>query len=131
MDDSGETLADRLNDEPVIFRGSTQSELGLILVFATLFWLPVSLLIAACLGALAMGLGLAMVGVLVTIVFGSTLFQRIKRGRPDHYYQHSLMIILHRLGLRKTRLILSSGVWDLGRTESPAIVKASLCATRM
>ncbi|WP_223146697.1 TIGR03750 family conjugal transfer protein [Methylomonas albis] len=121
MDDSGETLADRLNQEPVIFRGSTHSELGLILLLATLFWLPVSVLIAACMGAPAMGLGLAMFGVLVTIVFGSTWFQRIKRGRPDYYYQHRLMIILHRLGLRKTRLILLSGVWDLGRT-APSLI---------
>lgn len=125
MDDSSETLADRLNQEPVIFRGSTHSELGLILLLATLFWLPVSLLVAGCLGALAMGLGSAMVGVLLTIVFGSTLFQRIKRGRPDFYYQHRLMIILHRLGLRKTRLILSSGVWDLGRTVSPFLIRTT------
>ncbi|AEG00433.1 TIGR03750 family conjugal transfer protein [Methylomonas methanica] len=123
MDDSGETLADRLNQEPVIFRGSTHSELGFILLLATLFWLPVSLLIAACLGAPAMGLGMAMVGVLVTIVFGSTWFQRIKRGRPDYYYQHRLMIGLHRLGLRKSRLILSSGVWDLGRTVSSSLIR--------
>jgi conjugative transfer region protein (TIGR03750 family) len=122
MVDSSETLADRLNQEPVIFRGSTHSELGLILLLATLFWLPVSLLIAACLGAPAMGLGMAMVGVLVTMVFGSTWFQRIKRGRPDYYYQHRLMIILHRLGLRKTRLILLSGVWDLGRT-TPSLIR--------
>lgn len=121
MDDSIETLADRLNQEPVIFRGSTHSELGLILLLATLFWLPVCLLIAACLGAPAMGLGLAMVGVLVTIVFGSTWFQRIKRGRPDYYYQHRLMISLHRVGLRKSRLILRSGVWDLGRT-APSLI---------
>ncbi|MBD9357337.1 TIGR03750 family conjugal transfer protein [Methylomonas sp. EbA] len=114
-------MADRLNQEPVIFRGSTHSELGLILLLATLFWLPVSVLIAACMGAPAMGLGLAMFGVLVTIVFGSTWFQRIKRGRPDYYYQHRLMIILHRLGLRKTRLILLSGVWDLGRT-APSLI---------
>lgn len=121
MVDSGETLADRLNQQPVIFRGSTHSELGLILLLATLFWLPVSVLVAACLGAPAMGLGLAMVGVLVTIVFGSTWFQRIKRGRPDYYYQHRLMISLHRLGLRKSRLILRSGVWDLGRT-TPSLI---------
>ncbi|MCK9608019.1 MAG: TIGR03750 family conjugal transfer protein [Methylomonas sp.] len=125
MDDSSDTLADRLNQEPVIFRGSTHSELGLILLLATLFWLPVSLLIAACLGAIAMGLGLAMVGVLLTIVFGSTLFQRIKRGRPDYYYQHRLMIVLQRIGLRNTRLILNNGHWDLGRTEWQAPVRAT------
>ena len=116
-----ETLADRLNQEPVIFRGSTSSELGLMLWLATMFWLPFGLVLAALIGAVVMGLGIAMLGVLVTILFGSTLFQRIKRGRPDNYYQHLIAIKLSRLGLRKTRLILKDGVWDLGRTDAKNI----------
>lgn len=119
MDDHNtETLADRLNQEPVIFRGSTHSELGMILLASCLFWLPVSLLVAALLGAITMGLGFAMVGILLTLFFGSTGFQRIKRGRPDHYYQHRLIILLKRLGLRSSSLILRSGYWDLGRIHS-------------
>ena len=112
-----ETLADRLNQEPVIFRGSTNSELGVILLCAVVFWVPVGLIIGAMMGAVVMGLGLSTLGVLLTIFFGSTFFQRIKRGRPDNYYQHLMMIKLNRIGLRKSLLILRGGTWDLGRTE--------------
>jgi len=117
MDDITETLADRLNQEPVIFRGSTNSELGMILFCAVIFWIPVSLIIAALLGAVMMGLGIAALGVLTTVFVGSTLFQRIKRGRQDYYYQQKLLIYLQKAGLRRAALVLRGGYWDLGRTE--------------
>lgn len=110
-----ETLADRLNSEPMIFRGCSNSELGLILLFAVLFWVPVSLLVAAAFGAVAMGLGLSGLGILATVYFGATLFQWIKRGRPDNYYQHLMMIRLNDLGLWKSGLIRRTGLWSLGR----------------
>jgi conjugative transfer region protein (TIGR03750 family) len=116
MLDETETLADRLNLEPVIFRGSSSSELSMILIIATVFWLPVSIVIAYLFGAVAMGLGIAALAVLATVVIGSTVFQRIKRDRPDFYYQHLLMIQAQRLGLLKKGFIRHSGVWDLGRT---------------
>ena len=94
MTEQTETLADRLNQEPVIFRGSTNSELGMILICAVAFWLPVSFLIGALLGAVMMGLGISAMGILATVLFGSTVFQRIKRGRPDYYYQQKLLIFL-------------------------------------
>ncbi len=112
-----ETLADRLNQEPVIFRGSTNSELGLILLCAVVFWVPFGFVVGALLGAVVMGLGISSLGVLITIVVGSTVFQRIKRGKPDNYYQHQVIIKLDQLKLRKSSLVLSSGNWDLGRTE--------------
>ncbi len=110
-----ETLADRLNNEPVIFRGSTNSELGMILLVAVLFWIPTGLLIATLLGSIAMSLGIAAFGVLLTVFFGSTYFQHIKRGRPDNYYQHNMILKFSRLGIRKTKLIHREGAWSLGR----------------
>jgi conjugative transfer region protein (TIGR03750 family) len=76
-----ETLADRLNLEPVIFRGSSSSELMLILILATVFWLPVALLVAFLFDVGPMGLGAAGLCILATVVIGSTSFQRIKRDR--------------------------------------------------
>ena len=110
-----ETLADRLNSEPVIFRGSTNSELGVIALVAALFWLPFSVLIGTLIGKFFIAVGLSAVGVLATIFFGSTLFQRIKRGKPDFYYQHVVIIKLQRMGLRASQLILRNGLWSLGR----------------
>jgi len=118
MEDSTETLADRLNSEPVIFRGSGSSELAMILMLAVVFWVPAGLIIAALMGVIAMGLGIAVTGVLATVFFGSTLFQKIKRGRPDNYYQHRMIVKLDDLGLHKASLIRRSGYWDLGREQA-------------
>ncbi len=109
-------LADRLNTEPAIFRGCSSSELGVIVVAAALFWLPVSLVLAGLFGVLTMGFGLAGVAVVATVVAAATLFQRLKRNRPDGYYQQRFVIWLHDRGLHRSALIRRSGAWDLGRS---------------
>lgn len=117
MESTGQTeiLADRLNAEPVIFRGSTSTELLAIVTIASIFWLPFSLFIAISLGELTMFLGIATIGIILSVFFGSTLFQSIKRGRPDFYYQHLVIIKLHKLGLRRAQLVLKSCAWTQGR----------------
>ena len=112
----GEILADRVNSEPVIFKGCSSSELGVIVAVAALVWLPLSLLIAGLLGAITMGFGLAGVGIVATVVVAATVFQRLKRNRPDGYYQQRFVIALHDAGIRRCALIRRNGVWDIGRS---------------
>ena len=112
-----EILADRLNAEPAIFKGCSSSELGMIVGLAIVIWLPLSLLLAWLLGAITMGFGIAGVGVVATVVILATLFQRIKRGRPEGYYQQWLRIRLQTMGLYRTPWVLRSGSWDIGRTH--------------
>ena len=117
MDENTETLADRLNEEPVIFRGSTNSELGLIMTFAVIFWVPCAILLGVLFGAVVLSLGISSLAILATVWFGTSIFQSIKRGKPNNYYQHRVIIGLDRLQLRKSNLIIRGGMWDLGRTE--------------
>ncbi len=112
---STDILANRLNIEPVIFRGCSSSELGLILLGAVLFWVPTSFLIALLLGRVPMALGISGLGVLGSVFIGATVFQHVKRGRPDHYYQHCVIIWLHERGLKRSALIRQRGHWSLGR----------------
>ena len=116
-----EILADRLNAEPVIFKGCSSSELGMIVGVSVLIWLPLSLLIAWLIGAVTMGFGLAGVGVIATVLVCASVFQRVKRGRPDGYYQQRFQIYLHELGLRRSPWIRHSGVWDVGRARHATI----------
>ena len=117
MSNDDEILADRLNAEPAIFKGCSSSELGMIVGLAIVVWLPLSLLLAWLLGAITMGFGIAGVGVVATVVFMATLFQRIKRGRPEGYYQQWLRIRLQTMGLYRVPWVLRSGSWDIGRTQ--------------
>ena len=116
MSDRDDILADRLNAEPAIFKGCSSSELGIIVGVAGLIWLPVSLLLAGLLGAVTMGFGLAGVGVVGTVMVMASLFQRLKRGRPDGHYQQRFSIWLSDHGLRRSPFIRRSGAWDIGRS---------------
>lgn len=117
MTDRDDILANRLNSEPAIFKGCSSSELGVIVSVAALIWLPVSLLLAWLMGAVTMGFGIAGVGVVATVIVMATLFQRLKRGRPDGYYQQQIAIHLDEHGLRRFQFIRRSGAWDIGRSR--------------
>ena len=112
-----ERVADRMNCEPPIFKGCSTSELLFIAVGATAFWLPVSVLMCALLGAITMGLGIAGVGVVATVVIMASFFQKIKNGRPDGYYQQMCRVWLANKGVQACPLIFKSMHWDLGRTN--------------
>ncbi|HBX60533.1 MULTISPECIES: TIGR03750 family conjugal transfer protein [unclassified Methylophaga] len=121
MNDSAEILADRLNNEPPIFRGLSNSELGMVLKVGALFWVPTCLIVATILGKTMMGMGAAMVMLLITILVSGSLFQRIKRGRPDYYYQHYLMLrdvfLRLKINTKNHRVIRYTGTWGVGRTD--------------
>ena len=109
-------LADRLNAEPAIFKGCSSSELGVIVGVAALVWLPVSLILAGLAGAVTMGFGIAGVGIVATVLLMASLFQRLKRNRPDGYYQQRVVLWLDGRGLRRSPFVRRSGAWDIGRT---------------
>ena len=110
--------ADRLNVEPTIFKGCSSSELGVIVTLAVIIWLPLSVLLAWALGAPSMGLGVAGIAIVLTVVMTAAVFQRVKRGRPDGYYQQRFVIGLSRLGLRRSPFIRRNGYWAIGRTQT-------------
>lgn len=114
--DGQELLPDRLNVEPPVFKGCSTSELGAIAGLASLVWLPASLLVAALFGAVTMGFGVAGIGVVATVVVSAGLFQRIKRNRPDGYYQQRVFMWLGERRLLKTSYVTRTGTWDIGRS---------------
>ena len=111
-------LADRLNIEPAIFKGCSSSELGVIVTLAVIIWLPFSVLMAWVLGAPSMGLGIAGIAIVATVVITASVFQRVKRGRPDGYYQQQVLIGLSTLGLCRSPFIRRNGSWAIGRSRS-------------
>ena len=116
MADRHDILADRLNAEPAIFKGCSSSELGVIVGVAALVWLPVSLILAGLAGAVTMGFGIAGVGIVATVLLMASLFQRLKRNRPDGYYQQRIVLWIDDRGLRRSPFVRRSGAWDIGRT---------------
>ncbi len=116
MAERSDILADRLNAEPAIFKGCSSSELGVIVGVAALVWLPVSLMLAGLAGAVTMGFGIAGVGIVASVLLMASLFQRLKRNRPDGYYQQQIVIWLDDRGLKRSPFVRRSGAWDVGRS---------------
>jgi len=116
MTERHDILADRLNAEPAIFKGCSSSELGIIVGVAALVWLPVSLILAGLAGAVTMGFGIAGVGIVATVLLMASLFQRLKRNRPDGYYQQQIVLWLEDGGLKRSPFVRRSGAWDIGRS---------------
>ena len=116
MSDRHDILADRLNAQPAIFKGCSSSELGVIVGVAALVWLPVSLILAGLAGAVTMGFGMAGIGIVATVLVMASLFQRLKRNRPDGYYQQQVVLWLDDRGLKRSPFVRRSGAWDIGRS---------------
>ncbi len=111
-----EVTADRMNSEPMILRGCTSSELVALVAVAIIIWLPLSVGIAWMLDAIPMTMGIAGIGILFTVFIAATLFQRIKRGRPDGYYQQTIALWLHAKRWRRSKFCAPDGLMSLGRT---------------
>ena len=110
-------LAERLNHEPVVLLGYTDSELAWAIKIACLLGFPVTLGIGWVFGKAMTGLGGGLLLTLALVVAGGKVLQRLKRGKPDFYYQTRLSLALHRAGLRDCGLIRYRGVMSLGRTR--------------
>ena len=116
-------LADRINAEPAILRGLSSSEALMAIVVAFAFWVPVGLLIGAVVGHMQVSVIFMGFGSLGTVWLSSGWFQKVKRDRPDFYYQHQFKKWRVRFGMSH-RFLNQSGVWDLGRSM-PEAAKAS------
>ncbi len=118
MVEQEEILANRVNAEPLIFKGCSSSELGVIVGVAALVWLPVCLLLAGAAGAVTIGFGMAGAAIVGTVIGVASFFQQLKRNRPDGYYQQRIVLWLHDKGLRRSPFVRRSGAWDIGRTSN-------------
>jgi len=110
-------LPDRLNGEPVVYRGLTTRELALLGLAAVLLWLPASLVILGLAGFLMMGFGVGALLALGTVWLGSGWIQAVKRGRPAGYHVLRFELLLEDLKLRRSPYVRRPGLWDIRRTR--------------
>ena len=115
-DDLEELLAERLNLEPVILFGYTNSEFSSAIKLTCAVMFPLALAIGLMWGRALLGLGTGFLLSMAVIVMGGKVLQRLKRGKPDFYYQTRWQLLLHRLGIKDSGLIRHHGFMSLGRS---------------
>ena len=111
------STCERINDEAIIIRGMTSSELRVAMIISFVVWLPLSIFIGIAVGHPMMGLGLVGVGGIASILFIGTIFQKVKRNKPDGYYQQLVIILMSKTGLKKLPFLKYSGHWSVGRNN--------------
>lgn len=110
-------IPDRLNEEPVIFIGMTDSELKMSTGVSLALWLPVSILIAMMFGHGILGVaGGALMAFLSMWLLGKKL-REIKRGRPKGFHVMAIAAWLEDNHLKPKTMIRESRTWDITRVK--------------
>lgn len=116
MTGENELLPTRLNGEPTIFRGCSLSELMFLSALGAALWIPFWLIVFYLLGYLMMGVGVGVLSIIAWVFLCSTILQKLKRNKPNGYYQLRIRLMLEDKGLIKPLFIRESRVWDIGRS---------------
>ncbi|WP_237385427.1 TIGR03750 family conjugal transfer protein [Xenorhabdus sp. Sc-CR9] len=109
-------LPDRLNAEPVVFRGFTTPEMGLAALAGLGVGLMVSLTLIPLAGWVMLPTGMLVMPLLL-ISFGGRWLAQFKRGKPENYLWLTLAEQKRRLGLGDPALIIAAQGWSLRRSR--------------
>ena len=110
-------LPDRLNSEPPVFLGLSNTEMFLLLKVGMGVWMPVCLIVAFLLGKTILGFGVGFALAIATVAVGGKFMQKLKRGRPEGYHERLIKIRLQDRGLANCSYIRYSGAWDVCRRQ--------------
>ena len=115
-------IPDRLNAEPVVFRGFTTPELGMAALIGAGFGLLSSLPLTVIAGWVAVPTGILVMPLLL-IWFGGKRLSKLKRGKPENYIWQRLEERKRHLGFGDPKMIIEKQGWSLRRSR---IVKRTL-----
>lgn len=112
-----EFLPDRLNREPVVFRGMTTSELFIALGGGLVAGMIGGIFPAVLLGIWALIPTGALAGAAIAIMIGGKWLARLKRGRPDTWLYRAMGARFARHGFGDPKLVQESAVWVIRRSD--------------
>ena len=108
-------LTDRANREPAILRGLTSSEAQLAIFIVMPIYTVVGLVVVFVTKIWALGVLIASLAPMLTVWVVAGWLAKVKRNKPDYYYQHRFKLWLAKNGLKKSRFIDHDGFWETGR----------------
>lgn len=112
-----EFLPDRLNREPVVFRGMTTTELFITLAGGFVTGLISGIFPAVLYGVWALAPTGALAGAVLSVMAGGKWLARLKRGRPDTWLYRAMDARLACHGFGNPKLVQTTAVWVIRRSE--------------
>ena len=114
-DDEITFMPARLNQEPIVFLGMTDSEMKLSAAMSLVICIPVGILVGTALGIAILGFGAGFaLSFGLTWLIGKRL-KRLKRGRPEGYHVHAIAAWLEDRGVKPRTMIRETRAWDIAR----------------
>lgn len=111
-------IPDRLINEPVVFKGMSDTEVVTLIVSGIVFWIPVCVLILSFFGIGIFGVGVGLGMAILTMLIAGKKLQIMKRKMPDGMHIVYLKKMLQRkISGMSFGYIDSSGPWDIRRTK--------------
>ena len=112
-----EFIPDRLIEEPVVFRGMTDTEVVSLTVVSILIWVPVCVVVLMPFEMALFGVGAGFGMAILTLLIAGGRLQHLKRRMPDGLH----IVYLKKLLQEKTPLnfgyIDTSQRWDIQRVR--------------
>ncbi len=124
--DLRDVVASNVNEEAIVFRGASTGELMSIATVSSIVIIPMFVIFGMIIGRTTIMLSLSLVAVFIAIFVLATLMQRVKRGRPDGYYQQKLILAKKRLGFGQSHFVQENGVMSTLRAEQCILVNKHL-----
>ena len=94
-------IPDRLIEEPVVFRGLTDTEVVVLISVGLVFWIPVSVLVLLPFGWGLFGVGIGVGMAIASLLVIGKYLQELKRRRPDGLH----IVYLKKLAQKKFSFI--------------------------
>lgn len=110
-------LPTRLNAAPVVFRGMTGREVGLVVMAGLAVGLPPGLIGAWVVGMFAMAPTVMAFCAFAAVWFGGGVLRRLRRGRPETWLYRRLQWMAARNGFNTAELIVTTAVYRPGRAR--------------
>lgn len=104
----------RVNVEPPVLNGMAATEATWIAVLSVAGYGFVGLLVILTTGVWQIGLALPTFGTAFTLWSASLRLAKLKRGRPDYYYEHAIQRWMATRGLSRERFLTRTGFWSVG-----------------
>jgi len=122
-DELQDVVASNVNDEVLVFRGSTTGELISIAWVSAAIIVPVAIIAGLVFGSLPLFISLALPVVFLLVFAFSTVLQVLKRGRPEGYFEHRIALIKHHLKWKKCDFVVEQGPLLTVRTKQMVMME--------
>lgn len=126
VDELRDVLASNVNEEVAVFRGSSAGELMWMALICTATITPLMTGVGLFINRGMLMFSLSLVVVFVAMFVLATLMQQIRRGRPEGYFEHRMILLRSALGWGSCPFIRHDGRMDTYRSQQIILMNKHL-----